>query len=193
MTAEGIGRGLEGRRCGSGWIARCPSHDDHSPSLSITERNGTVLVRCHAGCPQGDVIAALRALGLWPERERREWTQTERAEWAERQREIERHLPSARYWKRAAVLLTEEVLHGLKSALFDPMLPAPGIGEIEAIEGMLSRLRQRDGAALMDWYRDEATLRPNFTAAMVRVGRRREAAERAMVLAYLESGGEAAA
>ena len=36
------------------------------PSLSIAEAKGDkVLVRCHAGCDQRDVIAALRALGLW--------------------------------------------------------------------------------------------------------------------------------
>jgi hypothetical protein len=39
--------------------ARCPGHDDHSPSLSITATEGQVLVYCHAGCRTDDVLAAL--------------------------------------------------------------------------------------------------------------------------------------
>ena len=47
-------------------MARCPAHDDREPSLSISAgKDGKVLVRCHAGCDQRDVIAALRARGLW--------------------------------------------------------------------------------------------------------------------------------
>jgi len=66
MTADGISKALGGRKVGGGWIARCPAHEDSKPSLSITEaKGGKVLVRCHAGCDQGRVIAALRSLGLW--------------------------------------------------------------------------------------------------------------------------------
>jgi hypothetical protein len=31
---------------------------------------GRILVRCHAGCAQGQVITALKARGLWPDRQR---------------------------------------------------------------------------------------------------------------------------
>jgi putative DNA primase/helicase len=66
MTAEIIAKTLGGRRTGGGWIARCPAHEDSKPSLSITEaKGGKVLVRCHAGCGQARVIAALRSRGLW--------------------------------------------------------------------------------------------------------------------------------
>ncbi len=46
---------------GSGqWIARCPAHDDHNPSLSIAQGDdGRVLLRCHAGCETAAVVAAL--------------------------------------------------------------------------------------------------------------------------------------
>jgi hypothetical protein len=47
-------------------MARCPAHDDSTPSLSIREtRDGTLLVHCHAGCEQSAVIAALQDRGLW--------------------------------------------------------------------------------------------------------------------------------
>ncbi len=65
-SAAGIAKALGGRKVGNSWIARCPAHEDSTPSLSIREANGgTVLVRCHAGCDQGRVIAALRSRGMW--------------------------------------------------------------------------------------------------------------------------------
>jgi putative DNA primase/helicase len=65
MNAEWLAHALNARRVGSCWMARCPSHDDREPSLSIREAGGTVLVRCHAACSQQSVINALRARGLW--------------------------------------------------------------------------------------------------------------------------------
>jgi hypothetical protein len=71
MTAEAIAKALGGRKAGAAWMARCPAHEDRAPSLSIADaRDGKVLVRCHAGCDQQDVIAALRARGVWPCRDR---------------------------------------------------------------------------------------------------------------------------
>jgi len=66
MTAETIARALGGHRAGATWMARCPVHDDRSPSLSISAgKDGRVLVRCHAGCDQRYLIAALQERGLW--------------------------------------------------------------------------------------------------------------------------------
>ena len=66
MTAEALAEALGGRRVGSSWVVSCPAHDDRTPSLSIRETAELkVLVRCHAGCDQESVIAALRGLGLW--------------------------------------------------------------------------------------------------------------------------------
>ena len=60
---------------GTGWIARCPAHDDGKPSLSVrNSQQGKVLVRCHAGCEQARVIAALRSRGLWEKDNRRRFT-----------------------------------------------------------------------------------------------------------------------
>jgi putative DNA primase/helicase len=66
MMAESIAKALGGRKVGRRWMARCPAHDDRAPSLSILEgRAGKVLVCCHAGCEQAQVIAALRSRGVW--------------------------------------------------------------------------------------------------------------------------------
>ena len=66
MTADEIAKALGGRKVGNGYLAKCPAHADRHPSLSIQDSsNGKVLVRCHAGCDQHQVIAALKARGLW--------------------------------------------------------------------------------------------------------------------------------
>ncbi|MGZ8943014.1 MAG: CHC2 zinc finger domain-containing protein [Methylobacter sp.] len=59
------------KRTGAGrYIARCPAHVDKSPSLSVTEKNGTVLFHCFAGCEPADVLAAvgLAFSDLYPEK-----------------------------------------------------------------------------------------------------------------------------
>jgi hypothetical protein len=46
------------------WLARCPTHDDSTPSLVVKEaNNGNALVTCRAGCPTADVAAAV-GLGM---------------------------------------------------------------------------------------------------------------------------------
>ena len=69
INAAFIARSLQGKQSGQGWSARCPSHSDKKPSLSISERNGKVLFYCHAGCSQVDVIEALKSMGLWEDRQ----------------------------------------------------------------------------------------------------------------------------
>lgn len=42
------------------WIARCPAHEDRSPSLSIREvEGGRVLVKDFGGCEVGDILSAV--------------------------------------------------------------------------------------------------------------------------------------
>ena len=47
----------------------CPHHDpsrtDQTPSLSLNEREGKTLWKCFNGCDQGEVLAALKEMGLW--------------------------------------------------------------------------------------------------------------------------------
>jgi hypothetical protein len=48
------------KKSGTGYIARCPAHDDHNPSLSITENAaGGVLLHCHAGCTTDAIVHAV--------------------------------------------------------------------------------------------------------------------------------------
>lgn len=56
-------------RTSAGWTARCPSHDDNRPSLSVAVGDdGRVLVHCFAGCAPDQVVAAvgMRMADLMP-------------------------------------------------------------------------------------------------------------------------------
>ena len=41
------------------WVARCPAHEDRSPSLSVRDTGERVLVHCFAGCDAEDILAAV--------------------------------------------------------------------------------------------------------------------------------------
>jgi hypothetical protein len=43
------------------WSARCPAHDDRSPSLSITEGERGLLLKCWSGCSIHEIC---RSLGI---------------------------------------------------------------------------------------------------------------------------------
>ena len=113
----------------------------------------------------------------------------DRLRWAAERRDIERDLPTARHWQRAVVALTEELLDTLKTALFDPMLPQPEIGEIFHVENLLASLRRKDGAALVAEYRWWLECYPGITAGLVRSAKQRERAARRAVLEYLRNTG----
>ncbi len=72
MNAQEIVKALQGRWSGSAGIARCPSHDDHEPSLSIRDGDdGRLLTNCFSGCSPEAVWAALVDRGLVTQRDDR--------------------------------------------------------------------------------------------------------------------------
>lgn len=52
------------------WLARCPAHDDRSPSLGIKLADDRVLLHCFAGCGVVDILASigLKLDDLFPQR-----------------------------------------------------------------------------------------------------------------------------
>ena len=60
MTAAEFVQGLEAvRRNGDGYMARCPAHEDRTPSLSVSDGDqGGVVLYCHAGCTTAAVCTA---------------------------------------------------------------------------------------------------------------------------------------
>lgn len=62
MSAEALLSRLANvrRRTNDQWSARCPAHDDKSPSLSVRETaDGIVLVHCFAGCSVPEILGAV--------------------------------------------------------------------------------------------------------------------------------------
>ena len=60
------------RRSGEGWIAACSGHEDHTPSLSVSEGDdGKWLLTCFAGCSLDRIVGALglEAKDLFPDRD----------------------------------------------------------------------------------------------------------------------------
>lgn len=60
-----------GRKVGGQHMLHCPVHADRRPSLAVRELpDGSLLVRCHAGCDTEDVLEALGLDwgDLYPER-----------------------------------------------------------------------------------------------------------------------------
>ncbi len=70
-TLQLIDRLLGVRKTGPAtWIARCPAHDDKSPSLTVTEADDRILMHCFAGCDVHSIVAAvgMEITDLFPER-----------------------------------------------------------------------------------------------------------------------------
>jgi hypothetical protein len=60
MRAEVIVSLLNAKRVGSCWMARCPAHDDRTPSLSIRAgSNGSAILKCFGGCDRAAILAQL--------------------------------------------------------------------------------------------------------------------------------------
>jgi 5S rRNA maturation endonuclease (ribonuclease M5) len=59
MTAAELAARLDGKRNGDGWQAKCPAHEDRTPSLSISDGREGVLLHCHAGCSIDAICSAL--------------------------------------------------------------------------------------------------------------------------------------
>ncbi len=89
------------------WMARCPAHPDRNPSLSVSVKDGRVLVHCFAGCAPE---AVLGAVGLtWKDlREPDPWTWRPPSPSRPRPRpEPEREDPSPEYREKWEALWEE--------------------------------------------------------------------------------------
>lgn len=93
MSIATIAKSLGGaKRNGDGWLCRCPSHNDKSPSLSLrVGTSGALLVHCFTGCDWRIVKDELKARGLFEGRIRRQ-----RANFPERKQE--QNLAAVRIW-----------------------------------------------------------------------------------------------
>lgn len=48
------------RRTGNSYLARCPAHDDRTPSFAVTEASdGRILAKCFGGCSFDEIVGAV--------------------------------------------------------------------------------------------------------------------------------------
>lgn len=172
MTAADIAQALGGRKTARGWVVRCPAHNDRSPSLSIADADGRVLVHCFAGCEQEAVIDALRARGLWPERPLPEMAAEERRQWREARRRDEEDAEPADAFALAGQCLCLESL-----AARPPWDP-----ERQIFAELLATLKGRHVVAEYRAWRERW---PDLTAAMVAAGRSLRRSREALALRTL--------
>ncbi len=64
VTARRICESRGGKWSGTKGMARCPAHDDRTPSLGVSLGRGAILLHCFAGCDQESVLAALAREGV---------------------------------------------------------------------------------------------------------------------------------
>jgi hypothetical protein len=156
MNAESIARGLQGRKSGASWLCRCPAHEDRTPSLSIRETDGKLLVHCHAGCDQQAVVDALRGRGLWPQSN---LTPAQKHDFTRQRRRDERDMRTARLFGDVAAIVTEECLETLDVA-------DPGRWPLTRLLAAL-----RTEAGILAEYRQWKEIQPKLTRALVAAGR----------------------
>lgn len=60
MTLENLLELLSGvEKRGNHFVALCPAHEDHSPSLSVKAGERWLLTRCYVGCTTEEICSAL--------------------------------------------------------------------------------------------------------------------------------------
>ena len=160
MTAVDIASALGGKRSGRSWMAKCPAHGERTPSLSIREANGKVLIHCFGGCSQTAVIDALRSRGLWQEAPRQDWTPEQRRAWAEARRRDAEDGPLAAAWGRAAECLALAALEQLEPWSLERM----------NLTSLLKTVRA-GGPGLVLEYCGWREREPSLTPALVAAGR----------------------
>jgi hypothetical protein len=63
-TARKLCESRGGKWSGTKGMARCPAHDDRTPSLGVTLGRKAILFHCFAGCDQTSVLSALAREGI---------------------------------------------------------------------------------------------------------------------------------
>jgi len=59
MLSDLLNRLGKVKQRGSQYTVLCPAHDDKSPSLSVTEKDNKILLKCWSGCTTDEITGAL--------------------------------------------------------------------------------------------------------------------------------------
>lgn len=110
MIAEDFVARLEKvRKAGErSWSACCPAHEDRSPSLRVSDKDGTILLKCFAGCSAQEIVSAVgvNLSDLFPPRNEHE------AKQYRRERVIRGTLKDLEHELRVALIILGDVTSG---------------------------------------------------------------------------------
>lgn len=186
-----IGGYLSLRKANKRYVGLCPFHKEKTASFSVDSiKQRWHCFGCHLGGDAFDFLMRIEGIGFRVAKfhlaemvgiviEDRTLSPEDARAWAAEKRAVARDLPSARLWRRAALVLGDDTLTLLKAAIFDPTVDVnPSVGEIMLLESRLARWLKIDGAELVAEYREWRERDPRTTAAMVKAGAKRERADR---------------
>lgn len=130
------------KRTATGWMARCPGHDDRSPSLTITEGdNGVVLLHDFAGCQLHEIVAGmgLEVSDLFPDRTK-PLNRSQRAELRQRQRlnQIAAVLPVLQFEALVILCGAQDIAEGKPLSEGDRARFAAAVGRINHAREVLN-------------------------------------------------------
>lgn len=117
------------------WTARCPAHEDRSPSLSITVKaDGKTLIHCHAGCDTDDVLSAIGMTwkDLYPEDRWREAEARAHAHGHKRMQKTLAEITQADYARQVLLIAAADLRAGKTHSLEDKATLALAV---EILEG----------------------------------------------------------
>jgi len=144
MSIEEIISMLENvKRYSSGYMARCPAHEDRNPSLSISEGNdGRVLLHCFAGCTLNEIVDAMgiKISDLFPDGVSKDSDRIKK-----KKREKSYHKKLTDFEDKAFILLVELKEH-IEAILHQEKLEISG-AYLEAIHNL----------AIIDYYIEQLT------------------------------------
>ena len=110
----------DARPNGSGWITRCPAHDDGRASLSVAVGDdGRALVHCHAGCTPEAIVSAmgLKLADLMPCHDRRPCPSPRAATRAKKSGRHQKNAPTVYATAQDAIAELERK-HGPRAAIW---------------------------------------------------------------------------
>jgi hypothetical protein len=109
----------------------------------------------------------------------------DRARWLQERRLLERELPTARLWRRAAIALAEESLDVMKRVFFTGPADKIDFDGIRNMTNLLMRLGRIDGPELVTEFQSWMKSHPGLTSGMVRAAKASGQAERGALMTYL--------
>lgn len=143
-TARKICESRGGTWSGIKGMARCPAHDDQTPSLGVTLGRKAVLFHCFAGCDQRSVLAALAREGFDASAL---FSDSENADWSGPTKTRKPSAAALRIWREAeplraspakAYLESRGILAAPSALRFHPRTPLGPKGRTRFLPAMIA-------------------------------------------------------